>query len=101
MTTFSRFMSSGVLMSISLSLSGGGLDGSCGTREEPEQRAVDLVGVRPADVVRATLHGDDRHVRDEFAEPSGGGLERQDAVLRAVEDQRRDVDLRQVVAEVG
>src|SRR5947207_2873890 len=94
-------MSTGVLISISSSLSGGGFEGSCGAGEEAEQCAVDCVGVGPADVVRATLDRDDRYVRDELAEPCGGGLEGEDAVLGTVEDQRRDVDLGQVVAEVG
>jgi hypothetical protein len=70
-------------------------------RRGSQQRPVDLVGVRPADVVRATLDRHDRHVCDQFAEPCGGRLERQDPVVRAVECQGRDVDLRQVLAEVG
>src|ERR1700736_4692404 len=75
-----------VLMSISwlrwlqgtvalLRASCGGFQGSCGAREEAEQRSVDLLGVRPADVVRATLDRHDGHVRDELAESCGRSLE--------------------------
>src|SRR5450755_654280 len=67
-----------------LALSGGGFRGSCGACEEAEERFVDLLVVCPADVVRATLDGHDRHVRDQVAEACGGRLERQNAVRRAV-----------------
>src|ERR1700747_2432962 len=52
--------------------------GGWGAREEAEKRGVALLGMRPADVVRATLDRHDRDVRDEVAEPCGGGRERQD-----------------------
>jgi hypothetical protein len=69
-------------------------------REEAEERFVDLLVVRAADVVRATPDRHDRHVGDQCAESRGGRPERQDAVVVTVERQRRDVDLRQVLTEM-
>jgi hypothetical protein len=69
--------------------------------EELEQRGVDELGVRPADVVRAAVDADDVDVRDELGQPVGGRGDRQDPVLRAVDHQGRHVDLREIVAEVG
>ncbi len=40
-------------------------------------------------------------IGDQRRQPRRGGVERQDPVLGAVDDERRDVDLRQVAAEVG
>ena len=69
--------------------------------EESEQRLVDLVGVRPADVVRAALDRDQLQVVDQCRQPLRGRLEGQDPIFRAVNDQRGHIDLRQVIAEVG
>src|SRR5689334_17952109 len=60
-----------------LRVSSGGFQGAGGAREEAEQRSIDLLGVCPAEVVRAALDRHDRYVRDELAQPCGGGLERQ------------------------
>jgi signal transduction histidine kinase len=69
--------------------------------EELKQRAIDLFGVRPADVVGAAVDADEADVGDQVGEPVGGRGDRQDPVLRAVDDERGYVDLRGIVAEVG
>ena len=69
--------------------------------DELEESAVDLLGVRPGDVVRAALDGDERAIGDQRRQPRGGRVEREDPVLGAVHDEHGDVDLRQVSAEVG
>src|SRR5205807_9943962 len=69
--------------------------------EEREQRGVDLLGVGPADVVRAALNRDERAVRNQRWQPGRGRLERQDPVLSAVHDEHGYVDLGDVGAEVG
>src|SRR6476660_7361905 len=69
--------------------------------EEREQRGVDFVGVSPADVVRTALDRDESAIGNQRREPRGGRVERKDAVLGAVHNEYRDVDLRQVRPEVG
>src|SRR5438132_10207386 len=69
--------------------------------EEREQCRVDFVGMRPGDVVRPALDRDERAIGNQRRKPRGGRLERKDAVLRAVHDEYRDVDLREISPEVG
>jgi hypothetical protein len=57
--------------------------------------------MRPQHPVRRPGDLDDLAVRDEIGHPARGGLHRQEPVGVAVHDERRDVDLPQVVAEVG
>jgi len=68
--------------------------------EEPEQLRADLLRVRPAQAVTCALDGDVLTAADELVRTGAAGLDRQDAVCRAVQDEDRDVDLPQVVAEV-
>ena len=68
--------------------------------EPPEQLRADLVRVRPAQAVAGALDGDVLAAADEFVRARAAGVDGQDAVRRAVQDQDRDVDLPQVVAEV-
>jgi len=69
--------------------------------DEFQESRVDLVRMGPADVVRASLDGDEGHVGDQVGQAGGRRLEREDPVLDAVDDEDRDVDLRQVGPEVG
>src|SRR5262249_53246413 len=71
--------------------------------KERQQRRVDLVGMRPTDVVRAVGHLDNREIGDQslVAESSRGDLEGKNSVGGAVDCQDWDVDLWQVAAEVG
>jgi hypothetical protein len=62
---------------------------------------VDLVGVRPGDVVRATLDRDQRAVLDQVEQPLSGCLKGCDPVRGAMYDQRGHVELGHVGAEVG
>src|SRR3954466_3647421 len=57
--------------------------------------------MRPSDVVRAALDRDESAIGNQRRKPCGGRLERKDAVLSAVHDEYRDVDLRQISPEVG
>src|SRR6266508_3122392 len=68
--------------------------------KELEQRAVDLIGVCPRDVVRAALHRDEPDVLDQAGEPFGGGPDRENPAIGAVHDQRRDIDSRQIAVEI-
>ena len=63
--------------------------------EEAEQGGVDLVRVGPGDGVRAALHHDEVHVRDQAGQSLPGLVERQDPVGVTLNDQYLDVDLRQ------
>ena len=58
-------------------------------------------GMRPGDVVRPSLDRDELDVVEQRRQPRCGRLVGQDPVLRAVDDQHRDVDLRQIASEVG
>src|SRR4051794_35739186 len=69
--------------------------------EEREQCGVDFVGMRPADVVRTIFDRDERALGNQRRKPCRCRLERQDAVLGAVNDKYGNVDLRQVGTEVG
>src|SRR5882757_6435436 len=57
--------------------------------------------MRPGDVVRPALDGDERAIGNQGRKPRRGRVERQEAVLSAVHDEYRDVDLRQIRPEVG
>src|SRR5438128_12661398 len=57
--------------------------------------------MRPGDVVRTALDRDQRAIGDQRGKPRRGRVEREEAVLRAVHDEYRDVDLRQIGPEVG
>src|SRR6185312_3042824 len=69
--------------------------------EEREQRSVDFLGMRPADVVRTALDRDKSAIGNQRRKPRRGRVERKNAVVGAVHDEYRDVDLRQISAEVG
>src|SRR5262245_61839670 len=75
----------------------------CLAAEEGEQGGVDLVGVSPADVVWSVRDLDHAQIGDQTLAPQPGGCEsqREDPIGRTVNGQDRDVDLGQVVAEVG
>jgi hypothetical protein len=51
--------------------------------------------------VRSAVHADQPHVVDQVRQPRGGGREGKQPVVGAVDDERRNVDLRDVAAEVG
>jgi hypothetical protein len=68
---------------------------------ELEQGAVDRFGVRPADIVRAAVDADEADVGDQVGQLVGRRGDRQDPVVRAVDDECGHVDLREIVAEVG
>ena len=72
-----------------------------GGANEREQCPVDLVRMRPGDVVRASLDRDELELVQQRRQPRGGRRVREDPVLGAVHDQHRDVDLRQVASKVG
>src|SRR3954451_21945470 len=57
--------------------------------------------MRPGDVVRSALDRDERAIGNQRRKPRCGRLERKDAILSAVHDKYRDVDLRQISPEVG
>src|SRR3954452_13903950 len=57
--------------------------------------------MRPSDVVRAALDRDESAIGNQRGKPRGGRVERKGAVLSAVHDEYRDVDLRQISPEVG
>ncbi len=61
---------------------------SCLVCEEVEECRVDLVGMCPADVVRAFLDGNQRDVRDEFSEARRGRVVRRHAGGRGFESRR-------------
>ena len=70
--------------------------------QEAQQRLVELIGVAHVEAVRGTL--DDDHLGAADRPLTGAlarALERHDAVGVAVDDQRGDRDLGQVVTEVG
>src|SRR3984957_1803809 len=69
--------------------------------EEAEQGGVDLGGVGPGDGVRAAFDHDELRVLDQGGEPFAGLGQGQDLVGVALDDEDGDVDLGQVVAEVG
>ena len=71
--------------------------------EEVQQRGVDLVRMRPADVVGAVGDLDDGEVADQLlvAQAGGGRLEREDAIGGPVHDERGHVDPGHVRPEVG
>ena len=69
--------------------------------EEAEQGGFDLVRVGPGDGVRAALHDDELHIRDEAGQSLAGLVERQDPVGVTLNDQYRGVDLRQVGTKVS
>ena len=62
--------------------------------------SVDLLGVGPAQAVACAVDGDEAAALDELVGARAAGLDRQDPVGGTVQDQHRDVDLRQVVPEV-
>jgi hypothetical protein len=72
-----------------------------GLVQDDEQRPVDLVSVGPGDGVRPALDDDELHVVDQAGQPLAGVGVGQDPVGVALHGQHRDVDLGQVVAEVG
>jgi hypothetical protein len=74
--------------------------GRAGQRDEIEQRLVDLAGVGPDDRVRPAFYDDAVDVPDQGRQPVSGRLTGQDAILAALHDQDRDVDLGQVAAEI-
>src|SRR5256714_1884114 len=57
--------------------------------------------MRPGDVVRPALDRDEHAIGNQRRKPRGGRLEGKDAVLSAVHDEYRDVELRQISPEVG
>ena len=69
--------------------------------EKAEQGGINLVGVGAGDGMRAALYDDEVHVRDEAGQSLAGLVERQNPVGVTLDDQYRDVDLRQVGTEVG
>ncbi len=69
--------------------------------DEGEQCRVDLLGVGPCDVVRTALHRHKGAVGDQRWEPRRSHLERKDPILRAVQNEDWNIDLRQVGTEVS
>ena len=68
--------------------------------DEVEQCPVDLVGVGPDDRVRPARDDDRAGVVQQRGKPAAGGLEGQDAILVALDDQDGDADRGQVPPEV-
>ena len=71
-----------------------------GLSDEFEQGLVHVLGVSPPDIVWSALDLDELNVADQVGQPSSRGIDRQDAVLGALDDEQRYVDLRQVGAKV-
>src|ERR1700716_3033920 len=69
--------------------------------EEGEQGLVDVVSVGPEQAVWGAFDLDVVGVRQMLGELPGGGVDRQDTVAGAVQDERGHVDLGDVGAEVG
>ena len=69
--------------------------------QEVEQHAVELLGVAHVEPVRAVGDDVDGGVLHRLTRALAGDLERHDGVAVAVDDERRHVDLLEVVTEVG
>src|SRR5215470_2902889 len=71
------------------------------SREEAEQLVVHARRVRPDHAVGAPLHHDEADVPERRLQRERGGGQREDPVGFAVDDERRDVDVREALPEVG
>ncbi len=69
--------------------------------DEREQVLVDLVLVRRAHAVRRALVDLQRRALDDLGREQRRGADRHDLIVVAVQDQRRHVELLQVLGEVG
>src|SRR5258706_3671520 len=68
--------------------------------EEPQQICVDLILERRAQAVRRALVDLETRVLDQLGGEHGGGGNRDDLIVVAVDDERRDVELLQILGEV-
>ena len=72
----------------------------CGLAQEGEQFAVDLLGMGDAHDMRSSVDLDVMRVRKRRVQPTALAVDRQDPVSGPVQDERRDIDPLDVLAEV-
>jgi hypothetical protein len=70
-------------------------------REEREQCGIDLVGVGPEQSVRRTLDLDVVGLGEKLRKRTTGGINRENPVCRALQDEGGHVDLGNVATEVS
>ena len=70
-------------------------------REELKECPLNLLRMGPCDVVRPAFDPDQPDVVDQRRQTLGRRADRRDPILGAVHDERRDVDLCDVAANVG
>src|SRR5262245_12152720 len=69
--------------------------------EKVQERFVELFGVRPVETVRRVFQDDELAVLDRRLRPLPRHLERDDPIGVSVDDERGDVELREILPEVG